>query len=74
MGRAHLLSNLFRLAYILSAAMPGMLPRIGLKLAANRMLILNLPRKHADLMGERVEKRLQGLAAEMGRTGKVEIG
>lgn len=74
MTRAHLLSNLFRLAYILSAAMPGMLPRIGLRLAANRLLVLRLPRKHADLMGERVEKRLQGLAAEMGRTGKVEIG
>ena len=29
--RAHLLSSIFRLAYILSAAMPGMLPKIGLK-------------------------------------------
>ena len=31
MERAHLLSSIFRLAYILSAAMPGMLPRIGLE-------------------------------------------
>ncbi len=72
--RAHLLSNVFRLAYILSAAMPGTLPKIGLKLGDNKTLVLRLPKKFADLMGERVEKRVQGLAAEMGRTGKVVIG
>ncbi len=73
-ARAHLLSNVFRLAYILSAAMPGMLPKIGLALAGNKTLVLRLPKKLADLMGERVDKRLQGLAAEMGRTGRVVIG
>lgn len=73
-ARAHLLSNIFRLAYILSAAMPGMLPRIKLEHGAGRVLILRLPKKLADLNGERVEKRLAGLAAEMGRTGKVVIG
>jgi exopolyphosphatase/guanosine-5'-triphosphate,3'-diphosphate pyrophosphatase len=72
-ARAHLLSNVFRLAYILSAAMPGMLPKIGLSLGDNKSLVLRLPKKLADLMGERVEKRLQGLAAEMGRVGKVVI-
>ncbi|WP_395689481.1 exopolyphosphatase [Aestuariivirga sp.] len=72
--RAHLLSSIFRLAYILSAAMPGKLPDIRLKLGDNRTLILTLPRKLADLAGERVDKRLTGLAAEMGRTGKVVIG
>jgi exopolyphosphatase/guanosine-5'-triphosphate,3'-diphosphate pyrophosphatase len=72
--RAHLLSSLFRLAYILSAAMPGMLPKIGLRLGDNKTLVLRLPRKLADLAGERVEKRLGGLAAEIGRTGKVVIG
>ena len=73
-ARAHLLSNVFRLAYILSAAMPGMLPRIGLELGEGKTLILRLPKKLADLMGERVEKRLQGLAVEMGRTGRAVIG
>lgn len=72
--RAHLLSSVFRLAYILSAAMPGMLPKIGLRLAENKSLVLHLPRKLADLAGERVDKRLAGLAAEMGRTGRVAIG
>ena len=73
-GRAHLLSNVFRLAYILSAAMPGMLPRIGLELGSNKTLLLQLPKKLADLNGERVEKRLAVLANELGRTSKVVIG
>ena len=71
--RAHLLSSVFRLAYILSAAMPGMLPKITLKLDG-KTLVLGLPRKLADLAGERVDKRLAGLAAELGRTGRVVIG
>jgi len=73
-ARAHLLSNVFRLAYILSAAMPGALPKVGLKLGNSKTLILHLPKKLANLMGERVEKRVQGLAAEMGRTSRVLIG
>ncbi len=73
-ARAHLLSNVIRLAYILSAAMPGALPKIGLKLNENKTLVLRLPKKLSDLAGERVEKRLQILAAELGRTGKVVIG
>jgi exopolyphosphatase/guanosine-5'-triphosphate,3'-diphosphate pyrophosphatase len=72
--RAHLLASIFRLAYILSAAMPGMLPNISLKLGDNKTLILRLPKKLADLAGERVEKRLAGLAAEIGRTGKLVVG
>ena len=73
-ARAHLLSNMFRLAYILSAAMPGMLPRIGLELGEGKTLVLRLPRKLADLAGERITKRLAGLAYEMGRTGKLVVG
>jgi exopolyphosphatase/guanosine-5'-triphosphate,3'-diphosphate pyrophosphatase len=71
--RAHLLSSLFRLAYILSAAMPRLLPKIGLRLGEGKTLILTLPRKLADLAGERVDKRLAALAHEIGRTGKVEL-
>jgi exopolyphosphatase / guanosine-5'-triphosphate,3'-diphosphate pyrophosphatase len=74
MQRAHLLSSIFRLAYILSAAMPGMLPRIGLELEGNKTLTLKLPSKLKDLMGERVEKRLASLAFEMGRAPRVVIG
>jgi exopolyphosphatase/guanosine-5'-triphosphate,3'-diphosphate pyrophosphatase len=74
MTRAHLLSSIFRLAYILSAAMPGMLPRIGLALDDKKLIELKLPSKLKDLMGERVEKRLASLASEIGRTARVVIG
>ncbi len=74
MERAHLLSSVFRLAYILSAAMPGMLPKIGISATKDNILELTLPRKLRDLMGERVEKRLSSLAFEMGLTPKVTVG
>jgi exopolyphosphatase / guanosine-5'-triphosphate,3'-diphosphate pyrophosphatase len=73
MSRAHLLSSMFRLAYILSAAMPGLLPRLKLDITENKTLTLSVPRKLKDLMGERVEKRLAGLAAEMGRSARIDI-
>jgi exopolyphosphatase / guanosine-5'-triphosphate,3'-diphosphate pyrophosphatase len=72
--RAHLLSSFFRLAYILSAAMPGMLPKIGLGFSKDNALVLTLPKKLKDLMGERVEKRLSELASELKRVPKVEFG
>ena len=70
--RAHLISSLFRLAYILTAAMPGLLPKIGLKIVG-KSLVLALPKKLKDLMGERVEKRFGELAFEMELTPKVEV-
>jgi hypothetical protein len=54
--------------------MPGMLPKIRLELEGNKKLVLSMPKKLQNLMGERVEKRLSGLALEMGRTAKVNIG
>jgi exopolyphosphatase / guanosine-5'-triphosphate,3'-diphosphate pyrophosphatase len=72
-GRAHLLSDVFRLAYILSAAMPGMLPKIKLRAKGNE-LVLTLPKKYADLAGERVDKRLAQLASEMDLQPRCEIG
>jgi exopolyphosphatase/guanosine-5'-triphosphate,3'-diphosphate pyrophosphatase len=73
LARALLIGEMLRLAYILSAAMPGMLPRVGLRLGPNKTLVLSFPRKLADLTGERVEKRLAALAAQMGRNPKIEI-
>jgi exopolyphosphatase / guanosine-5'-triphosphate,3'-diphosphate pyrophosphatase len=70
--RARRLALAFRLAYILSAAMPGLLPRIGLSLD-DKTLTLRFPRKLADLMGERVEKRLAALAVACDRLPRIEI-
>ncbi len=72
--RAHLISSMFKLAYVLSAAMPGHLSKIGLKIGPNKTLILTLPGKLKDLMGERVEKRLAELAFELDCAPKVVLG
>jgi exopolyphosphatase/guanosine-5'-triphosphate,3'-diphosphate pyrophosphatase len=74
MERAHLLSSFFRLAYILSAAMPGLLPKIKLEMDGNKTLILRLPEKLRDLTGERVEKRFASLAFELGRSPRIVVG
>jgi hypothetical protein len=54
--------------------MPGLLPKIGLKAGPGKTLVLTLPGKLKDLMGERVEKRLADLAFELERTPKVVLG
>jgi exopolyphosphatase/guanosine-5'-triphosphate,3'-diphosphate pyrophosphatase len=71
--RARVLAAAMRLAYVLTAAMPGLLPQIVLEAAPDKGLILGLRRSHGDLMGETVQKRLDALAALLGRTGKVVI-
>jgi exopolyphosphatase/guanosine-5'-triphosphate,3'-diphosphate pyrophosphatase len=71
--RARVLSSVFRLAYILTAAMPGMLPKILLTAGPGKSLLLRVPRRFADLLGERVDKRLAVLAGQLGRTARVEI-
>jgi exopolyphosphatase/guanosine-5'-triphosphate,3'-diphosphate pyrophosphatase len=71
--RAQVLSSVFRLAYILTAAMPGMLPKISLTLGTGKSLVLKVPRRFADLLGERVEKRLAVLAGQIGRAASLEI-
>jgi exopolyphosphatase/guanosine-5'-triphosphate,3'-diphosphate pyrophosphatase len=71
--RARVLAAAMRLAYVLTAAMPGLLPQIVLEAAPDKGLLLGLRRSHGDLMGETVQKRLDALAALLGRTGKVVI-
>lgn len=71
--RAHVLASAQRLAYVLTAAMPGLLPKIKLSFTP-KALVMKLPKRLADIMGERVEKRLEGLAAMLGRSAKIEIG
>jgi exopolyphosphatase / guanosine-5'-triphosphate,3'-diphosphate pyrophosphatase len=72
--RARVLAAAMRLAYVLTAAMPGLLPQITLQAAADKGLVLGLRRSHADLMGETVQKRLDALASLLGRSGRVVIG
>ena len=61
LSRARVLAALFRLAYSLSAAMPGALPDMALKVKAKKLELV-LSGDNAALAGEVVGKRLEQLA------------
>jgi exopolyphosphatase / guanosine-5'-triphosphate,3'-diphosphate pyrophosphatase len=64
--RARVLGAALRLAYVVSAAMPGVLTRTSLAVERHR-LGLRLPGEFAALAGERVLNRLRALARLIGR-------
>jgi exopolyphosphatase/guanosine-5'-triphosphate,3'-diphosphate pyrophosphatase len=63
--KARLLGAIFRVAYPMSAAMPGVLPRTHFSLDGNRLL-LHLPDDLAFLAGEHLAGRLEQLAGVAG--------
>jgi exopolyphosphatase/guanosine-5'-triphosphate,3'-diphosphate pyrophosphatase len=63
--KARLLGAIFRVAYPMSAAMPGVLPRAGFSLEGGK-LRLHLPSDLAFLAGEHLEGRLDQLAGVAG--------
>jgi exopolyphosphatase/guanosine-5'-triphosphate,3'-diphosphate pyrophosphatase len=64
--RARVLGAAMRLAYVVSAAMPGVLPRTPLTVERHR-LALRLPGEFALLGGDRVLNRLRALSRLIGR-------
>ncbi|MGO4406516.1 exopolyphosphatase [Bosea sp. RAF48] len=66
LARATLIAAIFRVAYLLSAGMAGILPRIPATCVDNR-LVLRFPGDLASLASERVEGRLKQLAKLLGR-------
>jgi exopolyphosphatase / guanosine-5'-triphosphate,3'-diphosphate pyrophosphatase len=71
--RARVLGAALRLAYVVSAAMPGVLPHAPLAVERHR-LALRLPGSCAALAGERVSNRLRALARIIGREPVVLLG
>ncbi|WP_246479325.1 exopolyphosphatase [Kaustia mangrovi] len=71
-SRARLISSAQRLAYLLSGAMSGMLPRIGLDISG-KTLTLSMPKDLEDLLGERVDRRFSELALLAGKTPQIKI-
>jgi len=63
--RARIIGTAFRVAYPMSAAMPGVLPRTGFEMVKGR-LILRLPDDLAFLSGEHLAGRLDQLAGVVG--------
>ena len=66
LDRARVLGAALRLAYVISAAMPGVLVETSLAIERHR-LALRLPGDFAALAGERVMNRLRSLARLIGR-------
>src|SRR5262249_6360731 len=62
-----------RLAYVLSAVTPAILRQSSLGVG-DAKLTLRLPKGHGELLGEAVERRLQALAAALGKTSVVTLG
>ncbi len=60
-ARARLLGALFRVGYLFSAAMPGVLPKLEWA-ASDDGLQINVPKSLASFEGERLDKRLKGLS------------
>jgi exopolyphosphatase/guanosine-5'-triphosphate,3'-diphosphate pyrophosphatase len=66
LDHARVLGAAMRVAYMISASMPGVLPKTPLRVERGR-LVLRLRGKYAALGGERVSNRLRTLARLIGR-------
>ncbi|TDU01045.1 exopolyphosphatase/guanosine-5'-triphosphate,3'-diphosphate pyrophosphatase [Azorhizobium sp. AG788] len=66
LDRARILGAAMRVAYVMSAAMPGILPRVPL-IADETHLKLTVPADLASLVNDRVQNRLKQLARLIGR-------
>jgi exopolyphosphatase / guanosine-5'-triphosphate,3'-diphosphate pyrophosphatase len=73
LDRARVLGAAMRVAYLVSAAMPGVLPRAPLKTVRGR-LVLHLRGELSALAGERVFNRLRQLARLIGREPETATG
>ena len=72
LDRAHILGAAMRVAYVLSAAMPDVLPHTPLKCHRGK-LILTLPGRLEALANNRVTSRMRTLGRLIGRTPEVVI-
>lgn len=71
--RARILGAAMRVAYMVSASMPGVLPSTPMRVERGR-LILRIRGKFKALAGERVNNRLRSLARLIGYPAKVMTG
>jgi len=71
LDHARILGAAMRVAYLVSASMPGILPRTPMQVR-NRKLTLRLAGKYAPLAGERVFGRLKQLGRLIGREPAIE--
>ncbi len=65
--RAKLLGALFRIGFQFSTAMPGVLPKVGFRVEEDGPVQLTVTSDIADFEGERLYRRMKGLAAVLDR-------
>ena len=65
--RAKLLGALFRIGFQFSTAMPGVLPHVGFKAPEEGAVQLTVTPKVAGFEGERLYRRMKGLASVLDR-------
>lgn len=70
--RARALAAIFRVAYLVSASMPGVVPRTALRRTDNELQLV-LPPDLSELAGGRLETRLKQLAALVGLESRIVI-
>jgi exopolyphosphatase / guanosine-5'-triphosphate,3'-diphosphate pyrophosphatase len=73
LDHARILGAAMRVAYLVSASMPGVLPKTPMQVR-NRKLTLRLAGRYAPLAGERVFGRLRQLARLIGREPVIATG
>jgi exopolyphosphatase/guanosine-5'-triphosphate,3'-diphosphate pyrophosphatase len=73
LDRARVLGASMRVAYLVSASMPGVLPATPLRVSRGK-LMLTLPGKHAALTSDRLFKRLRQLGRLIGREAAIVTG
>jgi len=68
--RARVLGAAFRVAHLISAARPGVLPAIHFR-SQGRKLMLVFEHRIVDLVADRVGSRFRQLARLVGRSGSI---
>ena len=71
--RARILGAAMRVAYIISASMPGVLPRVPLR-CEGKLLVITLPPTLAALSSDRLTNRMRQLARLLGREARIVFG
>ena len=73
LDRAHILGAAMRVAYLVSAAMPGILPLSPMRCTKNKLL-LTVPQKYSALVSDRLMGRMKQMARLIGREPEIRIG
>jgi exopolyphosphatase/guanosine-5'-triphosphate,3'-diphosphate pyrophosphatase len=72
LDRARILGGLLRVAYVLSASMPGVLPRVPLHVERGR-LVVDVATDLEGLTGDRLNSRMRALGKLIGREPQVRL-